>query len=61
MAKTESLHDKIIAALPELAESTEFFWGRIQLTDDVDGTGEYISKWDYSTPIPESLASYDRT
>jgi hypothetical protein len=31
-------------------------FGSILLKDDSDGLGAYISKWEYSQPIPEGLA-----
>ena len=62
MTKTETLFDKIIAALPELAnDSIVFARHQIILQNDSDGTGDYIAKWDYSTPLPESLAEYVRS
>ena len=51
------LIDKIIAAYPELAitpEHDEFMNGSIELRDDGDGIA-YISKWEYSKPIPAGL------
>ena len=52
------LWEKIIAAYPELAENNfaEFTdKGLIKLQNDSDGVGAYISKWEYSKPIPEGL------
>ena len=52
-----TLYEKIIEALPELAENTEAFGvhGTIELRDDSDGQGAYIAKWDYSKPLPEGF------
>lgn len=49
------LFSKIVESYPELNE--EHFnprTGVIGLQDDGDGI-QYIAKWDYSKPIPESL------
>ena len=53
MAKT--LHQTIIAALPELENSEAFHKGVITLRNDSDGVGDYIEKWEYSEPIPDVL------
>jgi hypothetical protein len=56
------LYSLIIAALPELAITLEkdlFKDGTIKLNDDGDGV-QYISEWNYSKPLPESLTSYLR-
>lgn len=49
------LHDKIVEAYPEITYAdfmpTE---GPILLKDDGDGI-QYISKWEYSKPIPDGL------
>jgi hypothetical protein len=52
-----TLYDDIIAVLPELAEKPEEFTigGSIRLQDDSDELGAYISKWDYSKPIPKGM------
>lgn len=55
------LYEELIAAFPELENSTELKRGAIELRNDSDGTGDYIAKWDYSKPIPASLKTYDRT
>lgn len=55
------LYEELITALPELENSTELKRGVIELRNDSDGSGDYIAKWDYSKPIPESLKKYDRT
>lgn len=52
-----TLYEQIITTYPELAitpEKDEFQNGSIQLKDDGDGIA-YISKWNYSKPIPEGL------
>lgn len=52
-----TLYEKIIQALPELADNINEFgvFGSITLQDDSDGLGAYIAKWDYSKPIPDGL------
>jgi hypothetical protein len=52
-----ALYDEIIAALPELAEKPQEFAidGSIRLQDDSDDLGAYISKWEYSKPIPKGF------
>ena len=49
------MFDKIIAIYPELT-SADFVpdYGSINLKDDGDGV-VYISKWDYSEPIPKGM------
>jgi hypothetical protein len=56
-----SLYEMIIAEYPELANSKEIGAGSIILRNDSDGTGDYISKWEYSKLIPASLTAYDRS
>ena len=52
------LYSEIIAVYPELTittESNEFFVGKsIELKDDGDGI-QYISKWEYSKPLPDGM------
>ncbi len=55
-----SLYDELIAELPELEGSEELRFSAIELRNDSDGTGDYIAKWEYSKPVPESLAKYVR-
>jgi hypothetical protein len=50
------LWEKIIEAYPELSNKDfDLRKGSISLQDDSDGVGAYISKWEYSQPIPEGL------
>jgi hypothetical protein len=56
----KSLHQQIIEIYAELKESREFINGTIILRNDSDGTGDYIAKWEYSKPVPESLQQYVR-
>jgi hypothetical protein len=51
-----ALYDDLIAALPELTNA-DFapVTGTIVLQNDSDGDGDYISKWNYSKPIPEGF------
>ena len=30
-------------------------FGSIELRDDSDGSGPYISKWEYSKPLPDGM------
>ncbi len=54
------LYEELIAELPELENSVELKRGTIELRNDLDGSGDYIAKWEYSKPIPKSLAKYVR-
>ena len=47
-----ALYNDLIAALPELEDSTAFQNGTIILQNDSDGAGDYIAKWDYAKPLP---------
>lgn len=59
MATTQSLYELVILAFPELADKPEEFRnGSIMLVSDE--TGEWIAKWEYSTPLPDSLQSFFR-
>ena len=49
------LFDKIVAAYPELTSEDFGLRGSITLQDDGDGIGAFISKWEYSKPIPAGL------
>jgi hypothetical protein len=49
-----TLYEEIIANYPELTDADFAFTGSIRLKDDGDGV-TYISKWDYSKPIPDGL------
>lgn len=59
MAK--SLYQQLIEIYPELENSQELIKNVIYLRNDSDGTGDYIAKWEYDKPVPDSLKSYDRT
>lgn len=51
-----SLIEQIKLAYTELKDSDfEPSRGVINLQDDSDGQGAYISKWEYSKPIPEGF------
>jgi hypothetical protein len=50
-----NLYDEIVAAYPELTSEDFDNKGVIELKDDGDGI-QYISKWEYSQPIPEGLS-----
>lgn len=60
MAKTKSLYELVLDAIPELTNKPEEFFrgGSIILVEDE--TGQWIAKWNYSTPLPASLESYLR-
>ena len=47
------LYTQIKLTYPDL-DDAEFVFGSIELRDDGDGI-QYISKWEYSQPIPEGL------
>lgn len=49
------LWEKIIEAYPEIKPTDDFFSLGIVLRDDSDGNGAYISKWEYSQPLPKGL------
>ena len=55
-----TLFELIIEAFPELADSKEIGFGSIELRNDSDGTGDYIAKWEYSKPLPQSLKKFLR-
>ena len=48
------LYHKIIEVYPELTPQDFEPKGSIELRDDGDGI-QYISKWEYSEPIPDGL------
>jgi hypothetical protein len=49
------LWEKIIEAYPEINPSDDFSDLGIDLQDDNDGVGAYITRWEYSQPIPDGL------
>lgn len=52
----KTLFEKIVEIYPELTgEDFHPVTGSIHLRDDSDGLGAYISKWEYSKPIPDGL------
>ena len=50
-----TLWEQIIQVYPELTNADFGPYGSIQLRNDGDGSPDYISKWEYSQPIPEGL------
>ena len=54
MSQKNSVYETIKETYPELTD--EDFWGNgsIRLSDDGDGI-VYLSKWEYSKPIPKGL------
>lgn len=55
-----TLFEKIIEAFPELQGNANIDRLGIILQNDSDGTGDYIAKWEYSQPLPETLTTYMR-
>jgi len=49
------LWQKIIEAYPEIKSTDDFNSLGIYLSDDADGQGAYIEKWEYPQPIPAGL------
>lgn len=49
------LWEKIIGNYPEISPSDDFDKLGIVLQNDSDGSGAYISEWEYSKPIPAGL------
>jgi hypothetical protein len=51
-----TLFNTIVEIYPELQDGNEFgHRGSIELKDDSDGQGAYISKWEYSKPLPDGM------
>ena len=50
------LWEKIVEAYPEINPTDNFERLGIYLQDDSDGLGAYITKWEYSQPIPDGLS-----
>jgi predicted transcriptional regulator len=63
MPTTQSLYEKLATEFANQLEEFNYaiFRDKIKIQDDLDGTGEYIAAWDYTSSIPASLTSYDRT
>jgi hypothetical protein len=56
-----TLYNKIFSLYPELNEK-DFFSGLIELQNNSDGRGDYISKWEHPTlarPTQEQLDSVE--
>ena len=49
------LFTQITTAYPELTSDDFGHKGCIELQDDSDGLGAFISKWEYLKPIPAGL------
>lgn len=50
----KTLFFQLVEIYPELTSSDfDPYFGTIELRDDADGNGAYISKWNYSQPIPK--------
>lgn len=54
------LWEQIIEAYPEIKPTDDFYRLGIFLQDDSDGTGAYISKWEYAKPLTKELKTYLR-
>lgn len=50
-----SLYDQIIAAYPELTDSTAFADNQIVLQNDGDDLGDWLVKWNYEKPLPKGI------
>ena len=50
-----SLWKKITDIYPELTDDNFGYNKEIHLQNDADGQGDYITKWEYSKPIPDGL------
>jgi len=53
-----SIYDEIVLIFPEI--TPEDFGNRNSIVLRNDGEGDYIERWDYSEPLPESLKKYLR-
>jgi hypothetical protein len=53
------LYSTILTEYPELSD-VRLFDEFIILKNDSDGSGDYVAKWEYSKPIPESIAEFLR-
>lgn len=50
-----ALYDDLIAAVPTLTPDDFASFGTIELRDDSDGLGAYISKWEHASTLPEGF------
>lgn len=55
-----TLHEKVIAAFPELTDNIDLDRLGIIFQNDSDGTGDYIAKWEYSKALPKDLKEFLR-
>jgi hypothetical protein len=55
-----TLYEKVIAAFPELADNANLDRLGIIIQNDSDGTGDYIAKWEYTSPLPKDLKEFLR-
>ena len=51
-----NLYEKIITLYPELTDQDFVEAKIVELRDDSDGLGPYVSKWNYDKPLPEGLS-----
>jgi hypothetical protein len=51
-----NLYEKIITLYPELTDQDFVEAKIVELRDDSDGFGPYLSKWNYGKPIPQGLS-----
>ena len=55
------LFEEIKKTYPELTWVDFRYEGCINLQNNSDGTGDFIAKWDFNKPIPDSLKKYFRS
>ena len=57
MPTSKSLYEKLSAEFADDIEAFNYaiFREKIMIQNDLDESGEYISAWDYSKPLPEGF------
>ena len=50
-----TIYETVIATYPELENSRALIDNTIEIRNDTDGFGDYISIWNYHKPIPDGL------
>ena len=50
-----TIYETVITTYPELENNRALVDGTIEIRNDSDGVGDYISIWNYSKPIPDGL------
>jgi hypothetical protein len=51
-----SLYEKINKLYPELTDQDYVDAKIVELRDDSDGFGPYVSKWNYEQPLPKGVS-----